>query len=78
MPYIREIPYDESEGLLRELFDQELKSGGEISNDTSIFSLRPDVVPAWENLKNTIRGHMRLRAYELVTIAAALAMDCHY
>ena len=78
MPYIHEIPYDQSEGLLREIYDQELKSSGEISNDTSIFSLRPDIQVAWENLKTTIRGHMRLRAYELVTVAAALALNCHY
>ena len=38
--------------------------------------LRPEVYRAWQNLLNSIRSKMRLRRFELVTLAAAL--KCTY
>ncbi len=78
MADIREIPYDESTGLLREMYDEDLKDQGYIDNSTSIFSLRPDVVAAFKETIRRLRTHIRLRRYELVTIAAAKAMRCKF
>jgi hypothetical protein len=41
-------------------------------------SLRPEVIAAWRNLMGSIRSNMRLRRYELVTFATALALRCTY
>ena len=49
-----------------------------VATGTMSASLRPDVFEAWEHLLKTIRSKMRLRRYELVTIAAALALHCTY
>jgi uncharacterized peroxidase-related enzyme len=41
-----------------------------------LFSLRPAVYTAWRELVKSIRGTIRLRQYELVTLGAARALGC--
>ena len=78
MAFIRTIPPEEAEGQLQEIYQHELRSQGYIANGTLTLSLRPDVFEAWEHLLKTIRSKMRLRRFELVTIAAAGALHCTY
>lgn len=78
MTFIRTIPIEESEGKLKEIYDHEIETLGYIANGTMTLSLRPEVFAAWETLLKTIRSKMRLRRYELVTIAAASALHCTY
>jgi len=78
MAFIKTIPADQAEGVLSEIYQEDLKTKGYIANHTSAFSLRPDVYRAWQNLLSTIRSKMRLRRYELVTLAAAQALKCTY
>jgi hypothetical protein len=78
MSYINHIPYEDSTGRLRELYETELKNQDFIPNYVQAFSLRPEVYEAWSTLLKTIRTQMRLRRYELVTIAAAQAQGCRY
>lgn len=78
MPYVRTVPVDEAEGLVRELYDRELAEDGSVANMTQLFSLRPDVYAAWGALRDSIRGNMDLRRYELATLAAARALRCRY
>jgi hypothetical protein len=78
MAFIRTVPPEQAEGKLREIYDDELKTQGYIANGTLTLSLRPDVFEAWEHLLKTIRSKMRLRRYELVTIATAGALHCTY
>lgn len=47
-------------------------------NHARVFSLRPDVLAAWRAFQGSIRKNLRLRRYELVTLAAAQALDCRY
>jgi hypothetical protein len=54
---------------------EDLKTKSYIANLTSAFSLRPEVYRAWQNLLSSIRSKMRLRRYELVTLAAAFMID---
>ena len=78
MTFIRTIQPEEATEKLKDIYDHELQTQGYIANGTLTLSLRPEVFAAWENLLRTIRSKMRLRRYELVTIAAASALHCTY
>lgn len=78
MAFIKTVPADQAEGILSEIYQEDMKTKGYVANYTSAFSLRPDVYRAWQNLLSSIRSRMRLRRYELVTLAAAQALKCTY
>ncbi len=78
MSFIEETTLENAAGRLREIYEEGLKSAGYIENTDRVLSLRPDVIDAWGTLIKTIRSHMRLRRYELVTLAAAQALECRY
>jgi uncharacterized peroxidase-related enzyme len=78
LAFIRTIPSDKADGLLSEIYQEDLKTKGFVANHTSAFSLRPEVYKAWQNLLGAIRSKMRLRRFELVTLAAAQALKCTY
>jgi uncharacterized peroxidase-related enzyme len=78
MAFIRTVPVDQADGKLLEIYQDDIKTKGYVANHTSAFSLRPEVYEAWKNLLGTIRSHMRLRRFELVTLAAAQALECTY
>ena len=78
MAFIRTIPPEEAEGKVKEIYDADIKSMGYVANGTIVMSLRPEAFLAWENLLKTVRSKMRLRRYELVTIATAGALHCTY
>jgi len=76
MWYVPSVADEDAQGLLRELYDQDLQGDGYISNVTRVWSYRPELAAPWRQLLKTIRSHMRLRAYELVTLAASQAIGC--
>ncbi len=78
MAFIQTVPAEQATDKLQELYNDDLSSLGYIANYTQAMSLRPEVNAAWRNLIGTIRSKMRLRRYELVTIAAAAALRCTY
>ena len=78
MAFIKTVPAGQAEGKLLEIYQEDLKTKGYVANHTSAFSLRPEVYRAWQNLVGSIRSHMRLRRFELVTLAAAQALKCTY
>ena len=78
MPFIRTVPPEEATGKLKEIYDEQENKLGYIPNYHKLFSLRPEASMAWRNLQTTIRSRMRLRLFELVTFAAALALKCTY
>lgn len=78
MAYIKTISLDQAEGLVHELYQADLKSKGYVPNYTEAFSIHPEIYQAWLNLIGTVRSKMRLRRYELVTFAAAMALECTY
>ena len=78
MAFINTIPEEQSEGLLQELYQAEKKNNGYVPNYAQAFSLHPEVYDAWKKLVGAIRSKMRLRRYELVTFATAMALDCTY
>jgi uncharacterized peroxidase-related enzyme len=76
MAYIEMIP--EAEGKLHDLYEGDRKTFGYVPNHLQLFSERPEVNEAWRALQMSIRKHMRLRDYELVTMAAAQVLSCRY
>lgn len=78
MTFIKTVPEDQAEARVVEQYEADLKSKGYIANSTKAFSLRPEVYDAWGKLLGSIRSNMRLRRYELVTLAAAMAIRCTY
>ncbi len=78
MWHIQPIADAEAQGALRELYDQDLKDEGYIWNTTRAWMYRPEMLGTWRQVQKTIRTHLRLRTYELVTLAAARTMGCVY
>jgi hypothetical protein len=78
MAYIETVPETDATGKLRELYDDDRQALGYVSNHLQAMSLHPEVNAAWRQLNQAIRSTMRLRRYELVTYAAALALKCTY
>ena len=78
MAYIETVGEVEAIGKTKELYDADRQAMGYVPNHTQAMSLHPEVNAAWRQLAQAIRSKMRLRRYELVTYAAALALKCRY
>jgi hypothetical protein len=78
MTYIKTISEEMAEGLVQEQYGTAKEKNGYVPNYTQAFSLHPQVYEVWMKLVSEIRSKMRLRRYELVTFAAAMALKCTY
>jgi hypothetical protein len=78
MAFIKIVPEEQAEGLLKEQYDAARAANGYVPNHMKAFSLRPEVYDAWTKLQGAIRANMRLRRYELVVLASAMALGCRY
>jgi uncharacterized peroxidase-related enzyme len=78
MAFIKTVPENEAEGTVQEMYQDARARGGYIPNYTRLFSNRPEVYAAWKALLGSIRKKMRLRRYELVTLAASRKLGCTY
>ncbi len=78
MWYIQPVAGENAEGVLRELYNKDIAEDGYVSNTTRAWCQRPEMMALWLQLVNAIRSHLRLRAYELVVLAAARAIGCVY
>jgi len=78
MWHIQPVADDEVEPSLREFYKADLEKDGYVWNTSRVWSHRPEMFGLWMQLFKQIRTHMRLRTYELVTLAAARSMGCVY
>jgi uncharacterized peroxidase-related enzyme len=78
MWYIPPIADEDADGTLGELYDQDRNLDGYVSNKTRVWGLRPELAAPWQAVLKAIRSHMRLRQYELITLAASQAIGCEY
>ena len=78
MTFIRTISEEKAENLLQDLYQAARKNLGYVPNYAQAISLHPEVYEAWTKLIGAIRSKMRMRRYELVTFASAMALDCTY
>ncbi len=72
------IEEDKAENLLKDLYQAEEKANGYVPNYAKAMSLNPEAYDAWKKLIGTIRSKLRLRRYELVTLASAIELKCTY
>ncbi len=78
MPYLQTVPPEEAAGEVKALYDEDLAAQGYVANYTRAFSGRPEVLRAWQGLKDAITSGMDPRLYELATVAAATAIRSSY
>jgi hypothetical protein len=78
MAFIKTIPEEQAEGLLKDQYEAARKSNGYVPNFVKAFSIHPEVYDAWLKLIGAVRSNMKMRRYELVTLATAMALDCSY
>ena len=78
MAYIKTIPLNQAQGMLHDQYKADQVNRGYIANFTQAFSIHPEIYDAWLKLIGSVRSKMRLRRFELVTFAAAMALKCTY
>lgn len=78
MSFLETIAESAAREKVAEQYEEEKSSKGYVPNYVQTFSLRPEVFDAWGSLITTIRRNMDLRRYELVTLAAAQALQSSY
>ena len=78
MSFLETIDEGAARGKVAEQYEEERSPKGYVPNYVRTFSLRPEVFDAWASLITTIKKNMDLRRYELVTLAAAQALESSY
>jgi uncharacterized peroxidase-related enzyme len=78
MWHIQPVADENVDSALREYYNQDIEKDGYIWNVNRVWSHRPEMISLWMPLIKSIRSHLRLRTYELVTIAAAQSIGCVY
>ena len=81
LPWIRTIPEDEADGLLRREYDAALKRAGKIFHVVSIQSLRPRVLRASIALYRALmidEGALPRWVRELLAVVVSRTNKCHY
>lgn len=78
MAFIQTEPEHSATDEVLELYEADRQRLGYVANYTKVFSRRPEVYGAWQQLSGAIKAGMDLRRYELVTLAAARALRSSY
>ena len=81
MPYIRTVPDDEAEGVLRREYDAALRRAGKVFNVVRIQSLRPRVLRASIALYAALmieEGALPRWVRELLAVVVSRTNGCHY
>ena len=77
MTFVETIPESESTGETAALYEESREQNGFVQNFVQAFSLRPEVLRAWQQLNGEIKGR-DVRRYELATLAAARRLRSSY
>jgi hypothetical protein len=81
MPYIRTMPYDDSDGILRAEYDAAIKRASKIFNVVGVQSLQPRVLRASIALYTTLMmgpGVLPRWQHELLAVVVSRTNGCHY
>jgi uncharacterized peroxidase-related enzyme len=77
MPFVETIAEDEASGDVAALYQESRDQNGYVQNLVRVFSLRPEVLRAWQAMNAAVR-EPDLRRYELATLAAARRLRSSY
>ena len=70
MPFVKTIPYSESGGELRAVYDWMIQTRGRVSNVMSVNSLRPGIIKTLvAHVENLMRGDSKLPLAEREKLA---------
>ena len=81
MPWVRTVPEDEADGLLRREYEAALKRAGKVFHVVSIQSLRPRVLRASIALYQALmidEGVLPRWVRELLAVVVSRTNACHY
>ena len=78
MAFVHTVPVDQASGDVHTMYARIEAAVGYVPNYAKLFSHRPQVMATWAAFLASIRGNMDPRRYELVTLAAARALQCSY
>jgi uncharacterized peroxidase-related enzyme len=77
MTFVETIPEDEATGEVAALYAESREQNGYLENFVQAFSLRPEVLRAWQQLNGAIKARDP-RRYELATLAAVRRLRSSY
>jgi uncharacterized peroxidase-related enzyme len=77
MTFVRTVPEPEATGETAAIYDEARESMGYLPNFVPLFSERPEVFRAWQQLNGALKTR-DLRRYEIATVAAAKALRSSY
>lgn len=78
MAFIGTVPVQSADPEVRAMYEAQQRTMGYVPNYSKVFSHKPGVNAGWASLLSSIRAHMEPRRYEMVTLAAALALGSSY
>lgn len=81
MPYIHTVPYDESDGILREEYDTALRRAGKVFHVVGVQSLHPRVLHASTRLYQALMlgpGALPRWTRELIAVVVSRTNGCRY
>jgi uncharacterized peroxidase-related enzyme len=78
MAFIETVSVNNATGDVRKMYETNQANLGYVPNYAKLFSHRPQVMTAWGNLIGSVRTDLDTRRYELITLAAARALQSSY
>lgn len=78
MAFIDTTPPSEARGATRDMYMRQQAKYGYVPNYAKVFSHRPEIMKLWADLLRGIQKNMDRRRFELVTVAAAVAIRSSY
>jgi len=78
MAFIHTVSARQADGRVREMYARQQTRYGYVPNYAKVFSHRPEIMTLWAELLRGIRRNLDDRRFELVTVAAALAVRSSY
>ena len=75
---IKPVRNEDAKALLGELYEQDRAANGYVRNVSRAWSYRPELADPWQQILKTIRSNLRLRPFELITLAASREIGCVY
>jgi len=78
MAFIETTPASEATGDVHAMYERQQQSYGYVPNYAKVFCYRPQIMALWADLQRGIKRPMEKRAFELVTVAAAMTLRSSY
>jgi uncharacterized peroxidase-related enzyme len=78
MTFIHQTNLEDSDESTQKLFKRHQDHYGFVPNYTKLYKNRVGVMDAWSTFLNTIKSNINLHEFELITLAAAMAMKNSY